>query len=70
FGARVEVEDENGERKRYRIVGPDEANAAAGDISIDSPLARALLKRQKGDVFEAHLPGGEQELTLISVRYG
>ncbi len=70
FGARVEVEDENGERKRYRIVGPDEANAAGGDISIDSPLARAMLKRQKGDVFEARLPSGEQELTLVSVRYG
>jgi len=70
FGARVEIEDENGGRKTYRIVGPDEADAASGDISIDSPLARAVLKRQEGDVFEARLPGGEQELTLVSVRYG
>jgi transcription elongation factor GreB len=70
FGATVEIEDDNGERRTYRIVGPDEANAAAGDISIDSPLARAVLKREEGDVFEAHLPGGEQELTLLSVRYG
>jgi transcription elongation factor GreB len=70
FGARVEIEDADGGRKTYRIVGPDEANAAAGDISIDSPLARALLKREEGDEFEAHLPGGEQALTLVSVRYG
>src|SRR2546423_829540 len=41
FGARVEVEDEGGGRRSYHIVGPDEANAAAGDISVDSPLARA-----------------------------
>jgi transcription elongation factor GreB len=70
FGATVEIEDEHGARKTYRIVGPDEANAAAGGISIDSPIARALLKREEGDVFEAKLPGGEQELTLVSVRYG
>ncbi len=69
FGATVEVEDASGARHAYRIVGPDEANAAAGDISIDSPLARAALKKQEGENFTASLPGGEQELTILSVTY-
>jgi transcription elongation factor GreB len=70
FGATVEVEDEAGKRNRYRIVGPDETNAAIGDISVDSPLARAVLKHEEGDTLTANLPGGEQELTLVSVSYG
>ena len=70
FGARVEIEDESGKQRRYRIVGPDEANAAGGDISVDSPLARAVMKKKQGETFEAVLPGGEQELTLVAIRYG
>jgi len=55
--------------KTYRIVGPDETDAAKGCISVDSPLARALLKREQGEVVTAQLPGREAEIEIISVRY-
>ena len=59
FGARVEVENlATGESQRYRIVGPDETDARSGWISIDSPLARAMLKKRLDDEFEAMLPRG------------
>ena len=63
FGAQVEVEDiASGEASRYRIVGPDETDAKLGWISIDSPLARAMLKKRVDDEFEAALPGGAAAL--------
>jgi transcription elongation factor GreB len=58
FGAWVEIADESGESKTYRIVGADEADASRGYISVDSPLARALLKQAKGDVVKVRLPAG------------
>lgn len=70
FGARVEVADEHGESRHYRIVGPDEVGAATGDISVDSPLARALLGKAEGDVFKVLLPGGESEIEVVAVSYG
>jgi transcription elongation factor GreB len=70
FGAWVALTDADGAEKRYRIVGPDEIDPARGYISIDSPLARALLKRIEGDVVRAALPGGEAELEVVEVRYG
>lgn len=71
FGAWVELEDvESGELARYRIVGPDEIDAAQGWISIDSPLARALLGKRSDDEFEVELPGGRRGYALVSVRYG
>ena len=70
FGATVEVADEDGKRKRYRIVGPDETDAKLGWISIDSPLARAMLKKRVDDEFEAELPGGMQRFYIIDVVYG
>ena len=70
FGSWVEMADESGETKTYRIVGPDETDAAQGRISVDSPLARALLKRTQGEVVTARLPGGETEIEILSVRYG
>ena len=70
FGARVEFKDEKGATKTYRIVGADETDAAHGRISVDSPLARALLKREEGDVVTVVLPGGETEIEILSVRYG
>ncbi len=70
FGARVEVKDEEGAAKTYRIVGADETDAAQGRISVDSPLARALLKRAEGETVTARLPGGEAEFEIVSVRYG
>lgn len=69
FGAWIDVADADGEERRYRIVGPDEIDPARGYISIDSPLAKALLKRSEGEVVTLSLPGGEAELELLSVRY-
>ncbi|MBC7991305.1 MAG: transcription elongation factor GreB [Luteimonas sp.] len=71
FGASVEVEDViDGTLARYRIVGPDETDAKLGYISIDSPLARAMLKKRVGDAFEAALPGGIVRFAIIEVTYG
>lgn len=69
FGAWVTVERDDGSHAQYRIVGPDEADAARGLISIDSPLARALLKKSPGD--DAELRIGEQRESLIvdEIRY-
>lgn len=69
FGAWFEIEDDTGGVRRYRIVGPDETDAASGHISIDSPLARAALKKRIDDEFEAQLPGGVQRFTVIAVSY-
>ena len=69
FGAEVEVAGPDGEEKRFRIVGPDETDAAQGRISIDSPLARALLNHEVGDVVLARLPAGPAEYEILSVRY-
>src|SRR3546814_7697198 len=70
FGAHVEVEDaDSGEAARYRIVGPDETDAARGWISIDSPLARAMLKKRVDDEFEAQLPGGTRRFFITGVDY-
>ena len=69
FGATVTVIGEDGVEKTYRIVGTDETNAAAGLISVDSPLARALLKKSEGEQAVALLPGGEQTFEILSVNY-
>jgi transcription elongation factor GreB len=70
FGAWFEVEFvDNGETARYRIVGPDETDARLGLISIDSPLARAALKKRVDDEFEAPLPAGKTRFVVISVHY-
>jgi transcription elongation factor GreB len=70
FGATFEVEDDAGDVRRYRIVGPDETDAAQGHISIDSPLARAALKKRIDDEFEAVLPGGVRRFVVVAVDYG
>lgn len=70
FGATVEVEHTvSGEISRYRIVGPDETDAKLGWISIDSPLARAMLKKRIDDDFEALLPDGPQRFFIVAVEY-
>ena len=70
FGASVELERiADGETLRYRIVGPDETDAARGWISIDSPLARAMLKKRVDDEFEAQLPGGNARFAILDVAY-
>lgn len=70
FGATFEVEDlQRGEVKRYRIVGPDETDAKLGWISIDSPLARAALKKRTDEEFEAKLPSGPARFVVVAVSY-
>lgn len=69
FGAWVRLETENGEVLEYRIVGPDETDAARGWISIDSPLARAALGKREDDEFEADLPSGRVGFVVVRVSY-
>ena len=70
FGASVEVEDVvDGTLARYRIVGPDETDSKLGYISIDSPLARAMLKKRVDDEFEAALPGGIRRYAIVAIGY-
>jgi transcription elongation factor GreB len=70
FGAWFEIEDaDRGDTFRYRIVGPDETDAARGWISIDSPLARAALKKRVDEEFEALLPTGKATYVVIAVVY-
>lgn len=69
FGATVEVEDEDGARARYRIVGEDEIDLDRGDVSWRSPIGRVLLKRRAGDVVTLRKPSGEVELSIVSVTY-
>jgi len=71
FGTQVELENaDSGELVRYRIVGPDETDAALGWISIDSPLARAVLRKRVDDEFEVELPLGKTTFVVVSVDYG
>jgi transcription elongation factor GreB len=70
FGALVRVERlDDGQVSDYRIVGPDETDAARGWISIDSPLARVMLKKHVDDEVEAELPGGRARFAILAVRY-
>jgi transcription elongation factor GreB len=69
FGAWVELEDERGQTRRHRIVGPDEFDMVAGYISMDSPLARALLGRRLDDELRVRLPGGEQAFVITAIDY-
>jgi transcription elongation factor GreB len=69
FGAWVEVADEDGRRREYRIVGEDEVEPKEGRISWRSPLGRALLKRRKGDEVVVQRPAGETQVTIVGIRY-
>lgn len=70
FGATVTVFDVDNENEtRYCIVGDDEADAKAGRISYNSPIARALIGKQEGDVAEVDAPGGLRELEVVAVEY-
>ena len=69
FGACVNSLTDADEQKHYQIVGVDEADAASGRISFLSPLARALLGLEVGDVVELTTPNGLQELEIIAIRY-
>lgn len=68
FGTWVTVEDGDGRRTTWRVVGPDEADARRGLVSVASPVARALLGREEGDEVEVERPGGRVALIVVSVR--
>jgi len=69
FGAWVEIGDADGNIHRYRIVGPDEIDAEKGFISIDSPMAKALLRKTEGDEISVSSPNGTSAFVVTSVRY-
>jgi transcription elongation factor GreB len=69
FGALVTLVDEDGNEKRYRIVGPDEADPSAGRISFQSPLGHSLMKRKVGDTVSVRRPAGEIEVEIRSIEY-
>ena len=69
FGAWVKLEDEDGEEVEYRIVGPDEFDAAQKKISIDAPVARALIGKSEGDEVLVKRPKGDILYTITGIRY-
>lgn len=70
FGATLELEDiEGGKTVTYQIVGDDEADLKQGKISLNSPVARALIGKFAGDVAEVQTPGGVREYEILDVRY-
>ncbi len=69
FGAWVELEDEEGECVTYRIVGPDEFDVEKGWISMDSPVARALMKKFLDDEVSVQRPAGQMRYIVTGIRY-
>ena len=70
FGATVDLEDQDsGDQVTYQIVGEDEADIKQGKISINSPIARALIGKFAGDVAQVQAPGGLREYEILDVRY-
>lgn len=70
FGVTVDLEaTDDGKRVTYRIVGDDEADIKQGMISVSSPIARALIGKEEGDVTTVQAPGGNIEYEILEVRY-
>jgi len=69
FGAWVRLEDEEGIISQYRIVGPDEFDPSKNMISMDSPMARALMKKTEGDEVIVKRPKGDAVFTIVRVQY-
>ncbi len=70
FGSTVDLEDEaSGTAVTYQIVGDDEADLKLGLISISSPIARALIGKEVGDIAEVQAPGGVKSYEVMAVRY-
>ncbi|MGB5668926.1 MAG: transcription elongation factor GreB [Sedimenticolaceae bacterium] len=69
FGAWIRLENDAGEETRYRIVGADEFDPKRNWISIDSPMARALLKRRIDDEIAVDTPGGNVRLVILEISY-
>lgn len=70
FGATVDLVDEDtGNEVTYQIVGVDEADIKSGLVSVSSPIARALIGKEEGDVATVVAPGGEKNFEIVEVRY-
>lgn len=70
FGATVDLEDQDsGDQVTYQIVGEDEADIKLGKISVNSPMARALIGKYAGDIAQVQAPGGLREYEVLDVRY-
>ncbi len=69
FGAWVTLEDEAGETRRYRLIGPDETDMERGFISIESPMGRALMGKYDGDTVSVKRPAGLAEFSIVKVEY-
>jgi transcription elongation factor GreB len=69
FGATVTLEDEDGNEKRYMLVGEDESEPKEGRISWRSPIGAALLKRRVGDMVTVRRPAGDLELEILAISY-
>jgi transcription elongation factor GreA len=70
FGATVDLEDQaSGDGVTYQIVGEDEADIKANKISVNSPMARALIGKYAGDIAQVQAPGGMREYEILDVRY-
>lgn len=70
FGATVVLRDEdNAEEKTYQIVGEAEASIEEGLLNMKSPLARALIGKEEGDVVEVRTPGGQRSYEILTVQY-
>ena len=70
FGATVELEDlDTGDMVTYQIVGDDEADIKLGKVSVNSPIARALIGKEAGDTVEVMAPGGIREYEVLDVKY-
>jgi transcription elongation factor GreA len=70
FGATVTLLDEDsGDKSKYKIVGEDEADVSDGKISITSPIARAMIGKEEGDVVEVMAPGGAKSYEIVKVKF-
>ncbi len=69
FGAWVRLEDEDGASSVFRIVGPDEFDSAKGFISMESPMAKALMGREEGDEVTVRRPKGTASFTIVEIAY-
>lgn len=69
FGATVDIEDEDGDRKSYQLVGEDESAPKEGRVSWRSPIGKALLKRKVGDFVTIRRPRGAIEVEVLAIRY-
>jgi transcription elongation factor GreB len=69
FGARVTLEDEDGTRRTYQIVGPDEIDASGARVSVESPLGRSLLGKRRGEEVTVRRPRGEVDVVICDIRY-